>query len=221
MKQQIESLQAKIGKLMQDHLATRDFNTVTLLSPLLSRVQELQKRSTDLEREVLEIETTLKGLNGKPTPQRVAEVIPQLTAAYEDAEEGGRGRPQTLRIKIDWKANGRSRESETVCHPTAAASMAAFVARLAEELGPEALQKLARIRINRGPLLSKTPATDFLNQAQGTLYGHKKLKGTDQYILTHSQTSQKVDDLNKICRVLGLKPGSVQIEKIDRFDSYE
>src|ERR1044071_4442410 len=102
MKQQIENLQVKIGKLMQDHLVTRDFNTVTLLSPLLSRVQELHKRNADLETEVSEIETTLKGLNGKATPQKVAEMIPQLTAAYDEQDEKGRGRPQTLRIKIDW-----------------------------------------------------------------------------------------------------------------------
>ena len=221
MKQQIETLQARIGKLMQDHLATHDFNTVTLLSPLLSRVQALQNRNIELEREVSEIETTLKGLNGKGTSQKVAELIPPLTAAYEEEHDSARGRTQTLRLKIDWKANGRTHESETICQPTAAASMTAFVARVLEELGQEALQKLTRVRINRGPLLSKTPATDFLNQAQGKLYGHKRVKNTEFYVLTHSPTTQKIDDINKICRVLGLKAGSVQIETIDRLDIYE
>ena len=40
MKQQIENLQANIGKLMQEHFSASDFDTVTILSPLLSRVQD-------------------------------------------------------------------------------------------------------------------------------------------------------------------------------------
>ena len=69
-------------------------------------------------------------------------------------------------------------------------------------------------------MISKSPKTDFLNQTQGKVYGHKRLRGTDYFVLTHSQTSQKVDDLGRICRVLGLIPGSVQIRVVDRADSY-
>jgi hypothetical protein len=89
-----------------------------------------------------------------------------------------------------------------------------------EELGPDALQKLVRIRVNRGPLLSKSPKTDFLNQTQGRVYGHKRLRGTDYFVLTHSQTSQKADDLIRVCGVLGLVRGSVQVRVVDRVDSY-
>jgi hypothetical protein len=60
------------------------------------------------------------------------------------------------------------------------------------------------------------PAKDFVNQAQGKLYGHKKIQGTDYYVLTHSQTSQKIEDLNRICRVVGFISGSVQIEQVNR-----
>jgi hypothetical protein len=216
MKQQIENLQKSIGRLMQEHLSNAEFDTVTILSPLLARVQELQKRNADIECEVAEIESTLKAAKGKAQTQKVAELVPQLTAAYGNGEEAGRGRPQTLKISIDWKANERNKEPEVICENTAAASMAAFVGRAIQEFGQDALIKLERVRINRGPLISKTPAKDFVNRAQGILYGHKKIKGSDYYILTHSQTSQKVEDLNKVCRVLGFVTGSVQIEQANR-----
>jgi hypothetical protein len=216
MKQQIENLQASIGKLMQEHLSARDFDTVTVLSPLLSRVQELQKRSADIESEVAEIESTLKATKGKFHSQKVAELVPQLTAGYKNGSETERVRPQTLKILIDWKANKRNKASEEICENTAAASMASFVGRIIQELGHDILPKLERIRINRGPLISKMPAKDFVNQAQGKLYGHKKIQGTDYYVLTHSQTSQKIEDLNRICRVVGFISGSVQIEQVNR-----
>ena len=216
MNQQIESLQKAIGKLMQDHLAKADFGTVNILSPLLARVLELQKRNADIEREVSEIEATLRSANGKSQIQKVAELVPQLTSAYGNGEGEGRGRPQTIKIRIDWKANKRNRELEEICENTAAASMVAFLSSAIQELGQDVLQKLGQVRVNRGPLISKTPTKDFVNQAQGNLYGHKKIRGSDYFILTHSATSQKVEDLNKVCRVLGFVPGSVQIEQVNR-----
>jgi hypothetical protein len=221
MKDRIENILGEVGKLMQGHLAKRDFDSVTQLSALLSRVQQLQKRAAELEGEVSEIETSLKGINGKSTSQKVAELVPHLTGEGADAFDGGRAGPQTLRIEIDWKANGKQREKELILLPVAAESMVTFLARLVEELGQDALQKLSRIRVNRGPLLSKSPATDFLNQSQGKVYGNKRLPGTDYFVLTHSQTSQKQDDVNRVCRVLGLVPGSVQVRAVDRAECYK
>jgi hypothetical protein len=216
MKQQIENLQASIGKLMQEHLSSQDFETVTILSPLLSRVQELQKRNSEIERELSEIELILKATKGKSSSQKVAEIVPPFTAGFDEEERTERGRPQTLKIRINWKANKYNKDAEEICENTAAASMAIFFSRVLQELGPDTLPKLERIRINRGPLVSKSPAKDFVNQAQGKLYGHKKIRGTDYYILTHSSTLQKVEDLNRVCRVLGFAPGSVQIEQVNR-----
>jgi hypothetical protein len=220
VKDRIDKLQGEIGKLMQGHLSKRDFESVTQLSTLLSRVQQLQRRATELEGDVSEIETSLKGINGKSSPQKVAELIPQLIGNESASFEAGRAGPQGLRIEVDWTANGRQRDKEIIVAPIAADGMVKLLSRLLEELGQDALQKLTRIRVNRGPLLSKTPATDFLNQTQGRPYGHKRLPGTDYYVLTHSQTSQKVDDLTRICRVLGLAAGSVQIRPVGRTDCY-
>ena len=221
MKTRIKKVLCDIGALMQGHLSGRDFESVTRLSTLLARAQLLQKRATELEGEVSEIEATIKGLNGKATPQKVAEIIPQLAHHDDESEDFGRTAPQTLRIEIDWKANCKVREKEVIHLPKAGDGLVKFLSRLVEELGKDALQKLSRIRINRGPLLSKTPAADFLNQAQGKLYGHKRLLGTDYFVLTHSPTSQKVGDVKRICRVLGLAPGSVQVSAVSRNAYYE
>jgi cell division septum initiation protein DivIVA len=216
MIQQIENLKVKIGKLMQDHLAKHDFDTVTILSPLLSRLQQLQRRNADLEQEVSEIESTLKTVNGAASTQKVAELVPRLTTAYENMEALEHGLRQTLRIRIDWRANRRNRDSEEIYEHTAASSMAIFINRLIQEMGDEALRKLEQVRINRGPLISKTPHKDFMNHAQGKPYAHKKLPSFDYDVLTHSQTTQKVEDLKRVCRVLGLVPGSVQIEIVNK-----
>jgi hypothetical protein len=220
MKTRIEQLLEEIGTLMQGHLSKRDFQSVTHLSTLLARLQSLQKRATELDGEISEIETTIGALNGKTTPQKVAEIVPQLVHTNGDSEDFGRTGPQTLRIEVDWKANGKTHEKELILLPKAGDGVVKFLSRVIEEFGPDALQKLSRVKINRGLLLSKTPATDFLNQAQGKVYAHKRLRGTDYYVLTHSQTSQKMDDIIRICRVLGFVPGSVQVRTVSRADCY-
>ena len=220
MKDRIENLLNKIGKLMQEHLSNRKFDSVTQVSTLLSKVQQLQKRATELDDEVSEIEATLTKGDGKSVQEKVAEIVPHVSHNGEDEDFGGRSGPKTLRIEIDWKANRKNHEKEVVLLPKAADGMIKFLSRAVEEFGQEALQKLIRMRINRGLLLSKTPATDFLNQAQGRVYAHKRLRGTDFFVLTHSQTSQKATDLERICRVLGFVPGSVKISEVKRAECY-
>src|SRR6185437_5140160 len=62
MRQKIESLQTAIGGLMQRHLSKGDFETVTILSPLLSRVQALQRQCVSIDNEITEIECAVKTL---------------------------------------------------------------------------------------------------------------------------------------------------------------
>jgi hypothetical protein len=219
MNDEINGLLRKVGKLMQDQLAAQNFDAATKLSPLLSRLQDLQKRAEVIAGELSEIQSALNQVNGRQSPQRVAELLPQWTRD-EEPEEASRALPHTLRLKIDWHANRIQHETEEICEHTAAAGMAIFIGRLIHEFGDQALKKLEAVRINRGPLISRTPAKDFINATQGKLYGHKKIPGTDYFLLTHSSTAQKLEDIRRICRVLGLVPGSVQGEQIDRQSIY-
>ncbi len=218
MTNDIDALLRKVGKIMQGHLENQNYDAVTTLSPLIASLKDLQRRSSEIDRDVSEIEAALTRSNGSQNAARIAELLPPQPD--EEPDEVGRQRPQTLRLKIDWQANHRPHPHEEICEHTAAATMAALVARLIQEFADEAIRKLEPIRINRGPLISKSPAKDFVNRAQGRLYSNKKVRGSDYYILTHSSTAQKVDDIRRICRVVGLVPGSVQIEQIARENVY-
>ena len=165
MKTRIAKLLGDIGALMQGHLSKSEFESVTRLSTLLTRLQLLQKRATELDGEISEIESTIKGLNGKTTLQNVAEIAPRLIRADDDSDDFGRAGPQTLRIEIDWKANGRTHEKELILLPKAGDGVVKFLSRVVEEFGQDALQKLSRVKINRGLLLSKTPGTEMRDLA--------------------------------------------------------
>lgn len=205
---------------MQGHLANREFDSVVRFSGLLSQVRQLETRAKQLDVEVSDIETRLSEISGESTSELVAGSPPQVNGAVAPSPEGGRAGPRTLRIEIDWKANNRLRDHELIISPKAVEGMVRFLGRLVEELGDEALQRISRIHVNRGPLISKSPEVDFLNKTKNEVYGHRKLPGTEYFVLTHSSTSQKRDDLIRVCRELGLVADSVKIQAIDRADSY-
>jgi hypothetical protein len=207
VKNQIETLVARIGEIMQEQLANHQFDSVANLSSLLSRARQLQKQYEKNEQELFEVERLVKSLNSHQNGHG-------LITEQNDSEhysKTGRAAPQTMRIKIDWKANKRSREKEEIYSPKATEVMVEFIARLIEEFGKEAQQKLFQIRANRGPLLSCSPEKDFGS------YQNKRIRGTDCFLLTHSSTPEKVELLEKICHVLGLVPGSVEIKSESRF----
>ncbi len=194
---------------MQEQLANEQFDSVASISPVLSRARQLQKQYEKIEQELPEIEGIVKNINSKPNGHAL---VPEPKRGGENFPQAGRAVPQTIRIKVDWKANKRNREKEEIYSPKATEVMAEFIARLIDEFGEEAQQKLFQIRANRGPLLSRFPQKDFGS------YQYKRIRGTDCYVLTHSATPEKVELLEKVCRLLELVPGSVQIKAEDRFD---
>jgi hypothetical protein len=220
MKNRIETLLNKVGQVMQNHLSNHDFAAVTRLSVLLSNLQQLQIEATQLDERVSEIEALLVNEGGKNLS---VETLKGASAALQKKDDFSfveRSAPSTLRIEIDWKANRKDREYEVIQMPKAADGMIEFLRRTVEQLGPDILQKLARMRVNRGPLISKKPSIDFLNSAQGRPYSNKPLPGTEYFVLTHSQTSQKASDIERISRVLGFLPGSVAVREVPRAESY-
>ena len=217
MKEKIDQLQCRIASTMQTRLAEKQFESVSQLSKLLSAVGEIGKKYSDLERALEETTASLGLITTKHVGQQGNGATAQSSllgaSFWERAQSGG------LRIRVRWSLNRRNLEDEEFCEHTAAATMAVFVGRLVTVFGETALKKLLRIRINRGPLLSQHPEVDFINQTQQSVYAHKKVPGTDYFILTHSQTSQKVEDLKRVCRILELVPGSVQIEAVPKCDA--
>ena len=212
MKNRIETAIAKIGKTMQEQLANQHFDSIANTSTVLARARQLQKQYEKIEQELPEIEEAIKNLSPKTNGHHFVSELKTPDASYQKT---GRAVPQTIRIEINWKANKRSGEKEEIFSPKATEVMAEFIARIIEEFGKEAQQKLFQIRANRGPLLSRSPEKDFGS------YQYKRVRGTDCFLLTHSSTSEKVEMLEKICRVLELVPGSVQIKAEGRFDRWK
>src|SRR6266567_1750236 len=206
MQNRIENLQKNIGKTLQACLARQDFQSVTHISPLLARVQDLQKRTQQLDGEISEVESAVQSLNSNPAPEKTAQIAAAALPLAEEDLASGRAGPQTLKIQVNWQTLGKGTETEVICLPTAAETMTEFLAKLVERCGRDVLEKMTTFKINRGPLVSRSPATDFVNQTKGNLYAHKKVRATDAFALTHSSTPQKIEDLQKLCRVLRFVP---------------
>jgi hypothetical protein len=93
-------------------------------------------------------------------------------------------------------------------------TMTKWAARLFQQFGIEPLQKLARFRISRGPMVSSQPQSDYINNKDGSVYAHQPIADSGYYMLTHSQTSQKLTDITKACqRALGFPIGAVIVEE--------
>jgi hypothetical protein len=207
MKNRIESVIARIGKTMQEQLATQQFDSIANMSPLLGRARHLQKQYEKIEQELPEVEDLVRKLTDPNGCDPVAE--PKATS--DNHQKNGRAVPQTIRVLINWRANKRNKDDEEIYFLKATDTMAELIARLIEELGKDALDKLLQVRVNRGPLLSYSPNKDFGG------YQFKNVRGTSVSVLTHSSTSEKIGTLQRICSLLGMAPGSVQIKAEDRY----
>jgi hypothetical protein len=110
-------------------------------------------------------------------------------------------------VEMDLPRSGKLRLQED----TAAETMVATMERLLAEFGMDVLTKLHDLRTGRGPLLSRRPSVDFLNPNTGELYTNHKIPGTDFYVLTHSDTQEKVEALQRALRLIGLQPTKFRV----------
>jgi hypothetical protein len=108
-----------------------------------------------------------------------------------------------MAVVIRWDLLGKG-DRETIRASTAAATLVHVVSRLDEVLGADTLKKLAEYRVSRGPLVSDNPGRDFVNGRNGDIYTNHPIPGTNYCVLTHSSTAQKMQDLKKLHRYLGL-----------------
>ena len=218
MKTQIEDLLEDIGRQMQARLSNKNFGEIAHLANYLNKAESIKQRVIILETELAEIKASLCATNEEggsvPKYSQKNNNPPIQRKAF------GRAENKTIRIEINWEANGKSNGHEVIALPMAADGMAAFLARVIEEVGHNSIQKLARIRISRGPLISKSPDRDFVNQKNGKLYNHKNIPRTEYSVLTNNQTSEKVEALKQACREVGLVEGSVKITELNKSDLY-
>lgn len=132
--------------------------------------------------------------------------IPSNKKLREAPSASSRKRPKTkIRVKMTWQADKEDMAPEVMCEDSAADTLLRFVERLADVYGKEVLGKLESLSVNRGPLVTRKP---------NPKYSHKRVHGSDYFVLTHSSTSEKVDILQKVMSHLRLSPSLLQIEVI-------
>jgi hypothetical protein len=214
MKEDLESLSKEAFELIGQYASKMDSDAVGKLSTIASRAKRLQLTLNDLNKESVDLLNAVaqyrRGL--KPGDFGVADFI---TNHDPEPVEKTRKPKSILRIEIDWAAIGKDMPREILCESKASDTLAKFLGRLSDELGAEILQKLTRLRINRGPLVSQNPSKDFVNGSSGELFSHQMIRGKGCYVLTNTSTLEKVKDVRTTCKFLGLPENFVNPSEVD------
>ena len=188
--------------LIREYANRVDVAALTQLSDAARRITDVKQRLADIDHEYRNIVGTLNNFRHR-TPADSSKSNGVTTGSHR----------KKLRIEIDWSKLGKG-PAETICENVSSVTMVKFVNRIFEMFGESDLEKLARLRLNRGPFLSKSPAVDFSNKSAGTLYQHQPVPGTEYFVLTHSANVEKVADIRRAVQQLGIPAGVVTVTEV-------
>jgi hypothetical protein len=132
-----------------------------------------------------------------------------------EAGQSNRKEPSTIKVVIDWSRNGYQYGTETFCEQLASDTLVSLLDRLFEVLGQQVIEVASQLRVSRGPFMSKNPGVDYWNASGSEIYGRKEWRG-GYSILTNTETSQKVEDVTDLLRVLKFTPGSYSVSQLTR-----
>src|SRR5437899_2824890 len=131
---------------------------IARLAPIPAKIEQIQRQMSQLENETQRIEDLLL---------RFSEPAPPPSGGANPARNnnGHKGVRQNIRIEIDWSRLGKSNGKEVIFEHLASDSLAKLVTRLYELMGIGALEKLSKLRINRGPFVTRNPNVDYWNES--------------------------------------------------------
>ena len=212
MKEKLEQLSSSAMDLISTFARKGDAPTIARIAATASRIQQLQEQLQHIEQEVPQIEEKLRTYTPGHRPAE-SEIDPAKPFTPTD----GRSGRKRLHITIDWARLSKPGGKEIICEHMSSDTMTKWATRLYQQFGPEPLQKLARFRISRGPMVSNHPQSDYLNKTDGSVYSNQPIVDSGYYMLTHSQTSQKVTDITRACqRALAFPVGAVTVEETEK-----
>lgn len=185
-------VQDKIMEMISDALKRRDIFELERLTRGAKQAQELEsaKRSINEKLEALVRRLSLPEDSTEP-----AEIVSSTDASKQ------RGK---IRITIDWKSAGISRDKAVIEERMGSKTLVRFLAEVHNALGDPALEKLTGLKISRGPLVSPNPERDFINPGKGSVYMNHRIARSGYFVITHSGTAEKIDAINSAARLLGL-----------------
>ena len=204
--------------LITEFAGKNDPATIACIASTANRIRQLTDKLDEVEQEIPRLEETLlqygRPQTGPFSPRQIQP--PAILTGTNDYQKSPR---KKIKVEIDWTRLGKpTKGKEIINEHMASHTLTKWVVRLYQEIGEQVLITLHNVRINRGPLVSNDPRSDFLNHADGTIYQHQPVLDTGYHVLTHSNSSQKVGDIQKACKALGLPTGMVVVAELDKSD---
>jgi hypothetical protein len=146
-------------------------------------------------------------------PRPPIPLSPRPLQSTSSHPQGGTKGPQSnMSVVIRWDIIGKG-ASEAIRAATAAATLVRVIQRLHQVYGAGTLEKIEKFRVSRGPLVSRNPGRDFTNRSSMETYVNHPIPGTGYFVLTHSSTDQKIQDLKELLNFLKLPAPMLEIAK--------
>lgn len=188
-----------------------DFDRVTQLTKSAKRVQEIVATQTALNEELVQIGKSVTDVaieNRQRLPVVAGtNLLNSSDEAYEDEFAGD------VSVMIDFPKMGINRSATKVSERKVSMTLLKTIELLTNAMGEEILEKLARIRVSRGPLVSSRPERDYLNSKTGALYAHHRIGHSNFHVLTHSSTPEKIEALREVAKALAISPINFQVKQ--------
>jgi hypothetical protein len=180
-----------IQKRIAEATAAHDFEEAARLAQIAAQLKRIDEQRNQLL-------ASVRSTSAAPMPLAAPASVEHPKRSSGDsvrlASRGG------LAVEIK-SEDGRSLR---ICEKTATDTVVALMERIMTLFGLSGLEKLMNLQVSRGPLISREPRKDYLNASTGNLYAHHRIPGTSLYVLTHSDTQQKMKDLTAALQRLGL-----------------
>lgn len=211
-----EAILQKAMRLISAASADSRISEISRLTKLAERITEIQATQQKLESEAQWVAAELERV-GEATDDRVVSTSSSPTAIHITgaAQENSRQLLGPLVIDIDWAAAGKPYPKQTICERKASDTLRVFVETILQRFGDATMEKLALLRVNRAPPLSRQPGTEFLNRKRGTPYQHQRVGSSEWHVLTHSSTPEKIEFVQQIAQALRFPPGAVKAQEVD------
>lgn len=108
-----------------------------------------------------------------------------------------------LTVEIDFPALGLANEIRVISEPRASDTMRKVMEILASVMGQDVLKKVVAMREGRRPLVSPNPDRDFRIGETDKTYQHQQIGTTGFFVLTNTDSAQKLKDLKEVAGTLG------------------
>ena len=109
-----------------------------------------------------------------------------------------------ISVEIDFPALGYKAPAQKIAEAHASDTLRKTLEVLVQTIGPDALKKLANMRDGRRPVISENPERDFRIGESDKIYQNQRISGTNFFVLTNVDNTQKIKLLKEVATTLGL-----------------